>query len=94
MTKPLAPALRSKIVRYLLLQWRPDLIAAEVHCHVATVYRIQESLMIYGTPFRPQFRPKGGPRKNIACACACCFFCFLSFFGLEIPNMHTCIAEQ
>lgn len=63
MTKPLAPALRSKIVRYLLLHWRPDLIANEVHCHVATVYRIQESLFIYGTPFRPQLRPHGAPRK-------------------------------
>ena len=63
MTKPLAPALRSKIVRYILLQWRPDLIAAEVHCHVATVYRIYESLFIYKTPFKPQIRPKGRPRK-------------------------------
>lgn len=62
MTKPLAPALRSKIVRYLLLHWLPDLIASDVHCHVATVFHIQESLFIYGTPFRPQLRPKGAPR--------------------------------
>ena len=50
-------------MRYLLLHWRPDLIANEVHYHIATVYRIQESLFIYDTPFRPQFRPKEAPRK-------------------------------
>lgn len=62
-TGPLPPTLRARILRFLLLHWRPDTIALEVHCHVSTVYRIEESLFIYGSPFRPQFRPKGAPRR-------------------------------
>ena len=58
----LPPHIRSRIVRYLLLHWRPDNIAEEVHCHIATVYRIQENLFVYGSAYRPQFRPKGAPR--------------------------------
>ena len=63
MTGPLAPALRSKILRLLLLHWTPPAIAEEVHCHRNTVYTMQENLFMYGSPFRPQFRPKGAPRK-------------------------------
>ncbi len=63
MTGPLAPTLRSKILRLLLLHWRPDAIAEEVHCHFTTVYRFQENLFMYGSPFRSQFRSKGAPRK-------------------------------
>ncbi len=63
MTGQLAPALRSKILRLLLLHWRPDVIAEEVHCHFTTVYRIQKNLFIYGSSFRPQFRSKDAPRK-------------------------------
>ncbi len=63
MTDPLAPTLRSKILRLLLLHWRSDAIAEEVHCHFTTVYRIQENLFMYGSPFRSQFRFKGAPRK-------------------------------
>ena len=63
MTDQLAPALRSKILRLLLLHWRPDVIAEEVHCHFTTVYRFQENLFMYGSSFKPQFRLKGAPRK-------------------------------
>ena len=63
MPGPLPASLRSKIIRLLLLQWRPDTIAEEVHCCTATVYSMQESLFIYGSAYRPQFRPKGAPRK-------------------------------
>lgn len=59
----LPPVIRSQIVRYLLLHWRPDAIADNVNCSTRTVYNIQENLFMYGSPFRPQFRPKGGPRK-------------------------------
>ncbi len=53
----------SKILRLLLLHWAPWAIAEEVHCCPATVYNIQENLFMYKSPFRPQFRPKGAPRK-------------------------------
>jgi len=59
----IAPALRAQIVRYLLRAWRPDAIAKAVGCGVSTVYLIQANLSIYGSPFRPQSRPKGCPRK-------------------------------
>ncbi len=63
MTGPLAPALRSKILRLLLLHWIPLVIAEEVHCHRNIVYTMQENLFMYDSSFRPQFRPKGAPRK-------------------------------
>ena len=63
MPGPLPASLRSKILRLLLLQWAPWAIAEEVHCCPATVYNIQENLFMYNSPFRPQFRPKGAPRK-------------------------------
>ena len=34
MPDALPPALRSRILRLLQLHWRPDAIAAEVHCGV------------------------------------------------------------
>ncbi len=63
MPGPLPASLRSKILRLLLLHWAPWAIAEEVHCCPATVYNIQENLFMYNSPFRPQFRPKGAPRK-------------------------------
>ncbi len=65
MPRPLSASLRSRILRLLLLHWCPKAIAEEVHCHFDTVYRIQENLFMYGSPFRPQFRPKGAPRKIV-----------------------------
>ena len=62
MTGQLAPALRSKILRLLLLHWTPFAIAEEVHCHRNTVYTMQENLFMYDSPFRPQLRPKGPPK--------------------------------
>ncbi len=51
MTKPLPSSLRGQIFRLLLLQWRPDDIAKVVHCHKTTVYRMQQSLFIWGAPY-------------------------------------------
>ena len=62
-THGLPAIIRSKILRLLLLNWRPGAIADEVHCHASTVYRILENLYIYGTPSRPHRCPLGGPRK-------------------------------
>ena len=45
------------------VSFAPWAIAEEVHCCPATVYNIQENLFMYNSPFRPQFRPKGAPRK-------------------------------
>ena len=59
----LPPTIRARIVRLLLLQWRPDAIANAVNCGISTVYLIQQNLFVYGTPFRPVFRPAGAPRK-------------------------------
>ena len=53
----------SQIFRYLLLHWKPDAIVETVHCCVKTVYNIEENLFMYGSPYRLQFRSKGGPRK-------------------------------
>ena len=50
---PLLASIHSKIIRYLLLYWRPDAIAAEVHCGLLMVYFIQKNLFIYGFPCRP-----------------------------------------
>ncbi len=44
MTDQLALTLRSKILRLLLLHWRSDVIAEEVHCHFTTVYRIRPAV--------------------------------------------------
>jgi transposase len=63
MVAPIPLSIRSKIVRYLLLNWRPDAIVKEVHCSPATVYNVQQNLFIYGQPNRPHFHPIGGPRR-------------------------------
>jgi len=63
MTGPLPAAIRSRIVRLLLLHWQPAVIAEEIHCCSRTVYSILENLFMYSSPFKPQFRPKGAPRK-------------------------------
>jgi len=63
MTGPLPPSLRARILRFLLLGWRPNAIALEVHYGIRVVYNIEENLFIYGSSFRPQFRPKGALRK-------------------------------
>ncbi len=55
--------MRSRIVRYLLLHWSPKAIADEVHCGIWTVQTIRENIFIYESPFRPQTRKRGGPRK-------------------------------
>ena len=62
MTGPLPAALRSRILRLLQLNWRPDAIAAEVHCSVRTIYRMQENIFMFGSPFAPHRRQTGRPR--------------------------------
>ena len=63
MTDQLASTLRSKILRLLLLHWRSDVIAEEVHCHFTTVYRFQKNLFMYDSSFRSQFRFKDASWK-------------------------------
>ncbi len=63
MTGSLPAAIRSKILRLLLLHWRPKDIAEEVHCHFDIVYRIQKNLFMYDSSFRSQFRLKEASRK-------------------------------
>ena len=63
MGAPIPTSMRSKIVRYLLLHWRPDAIAAEVHCCVTTVYAVQSNLFIYGSSCRLNIRQKDAPRR-------------------------------
>ena len=65
MTGPLPAAIRSRIVRLLLLHWQPPAIAEEVHCCPRTVYSIRENIFMYSSPFKPQFRPKGGPPQGV-----------------------------
>jgi hypothetical protein len=50
----LSSFIQFKIVRYLLLHWRLNAIAAEVHCHVYVVYKIQTNLFIYEQLIRSQ----------------------------------------
>ena len=61
----LPPAIRSRIIRYLLLHWKPEIIAVEVHCSLRTVYSIQESLFIWDSLFQPSFRPQSRSRNVI-----------------------------
>ena len=58
MTGPLPAAIRSRIVRLLLLHWQPAAIVEEVHCCPRTVYSILENLFMYSSPFKSQFRLK------------------------------------
>lgn len=59
----LPTSMRSKIVRYLLLHWRSDVIAAEVHCNTAIVYNIQFNLFIYDSSCPPKTRRKNASRR-------------------------------
>jgi hypothetical protein len=63
---PLDPLRRAKTVRYLLLRWRPEDIAREVHCHAHTIYNMRRSLWLYGSPSRPFRHTVGCPRKMTA----------------------------
>jgi len=56
-------ALRSRIVRYLLVHWRPQAIVNEIHYGFSTIYEIQQNMLVYESSFRSQIRSKGGPRK-------------------------------
>jgi hypothetical protein len=38
------PARHAKVLRYLLLGWRPDEIAREIHYHVDTIYEMRANL--------------------------------------------------
>jgi len=68
MPEPLSASLRSRILRLLLLHWCFKAIVEEVHCHFDIVYRIQENLFMYDSPFRSQFRLKDASRKIVKIA--------------------------
>lgn len=66
MPAPLPAAIRLSVTRFLLLHWRPDAIAAELHISPASVYRIQENWFIYGAPNPPRLRGKGGGTPRVS----------------------------
>ncbi len=63
MTGSLTSALRSKILRLLLLHWILLVIVEEIHCHRNIVYTMQENLFMYDSFFKSQFRSKSALRK-------------------------------
>ncbi len=68
MTGPLPAAIRSRIVRLLLLHWQSLAIVEEVHCCPRTMYSIRENIFMYSSSFKSQFRPKEAPRKMFKAA--------------------------
>ncbi len=52
-----------KIVRYLLMHWRSNAIAAEVHCCVVIVYRVQINLFVYEQSIRSKFHLKDSSHR-------------------------------
>jgi hypothetical protein len=52
-----------KIVRYLLLHWRSNVIAAEVHCNLIIVYKVQINLCVYEQSIRFKFSFKKASRR-------------------------------
>ncbi len=58
MIDPLSAAIRSRIVRLLLLHWQFLVIVEEVHCCSRTMYSIQENIFMYLSSFKSQFRLK------------------------------------
>jgi hypothetical protein len=55
--------INSKIVRYLLLHWRSNVIAAEVYCYLVTVYKVQINLFVYEQSVRLKFHFKDSSRR-------------------------------
>ena len=63
MPVPLDPFLRAKAVRYLLLGWRLQAIADEIHCSLKLIYDIQMNMWRFeSSPTRPRLRKTGRPR--------------------------------
>jgi len=56
---------RARILRYLLLGWRPHAIAEECNVGERTVYNIEENLFRYGSIVKPRYRMLGRPSKCI-----------------------------
>ena len=52
-----------RILRFLMLGWRPDVIASECRVHFVTVYRMRSNLAMYGGPRAPQLRRLGRTRR-------------------------------
>ena len=48
------PSIWAKIVRYLLLCWRSNVIVREIACYLVIVYRIQKNLFLYDDSCRFQ----------------------------------------
>lgn len=50
----------------LLSHWKPDAVAADIHCHTSTIYEIERTRQMYGTPYRPpEVLQKRGRKKAI-----------------------------
>jgi hypothetical protein len=55
--------IRTKIVRYLLLNWRLDAIVKKIHCSLVTIYKVQQNLFIYEQFARSHFHSKEVSRR-------------------------------
>lgn len=62
-SRSLSRQLRTRILRLLLLGWSPHAIAADCRVHLATVYRLTDNLLRYGSIRAPGYRKLGRPRK-------------------------------
>jgi hypothetical protein len=52
-----------KIVRYLLLHWRSNAIAAEFHCDLIIVYKVQINIFVYKQSIRLKSHFKDSSRR-------------------------------
>ncbi|KAL8799946.1 MAG: hypothetical protein Q9182_005516 [Xanthomendoza sp. 2 TL-2023] len=59
----LPTAICTKLVRYLLLKWTPDAIAAELNVGRSTVYELEGNIYRYGSSKRPPRAAKGRSSK-------------------------------
>jgi transposase len=57
----LDPPRRAKAVRLIHLGWRPDAIAAEIHCTTQTIYNMRNNMWIHNSPTAPRLRTIGRP---------------------------------
>ena len=62
-SRGLSRQLRTRILRLVLLGWSPHAIAADCHVHLATVYKLTNNLLQYGSIKAPGYRKLGRPRN-------------------------------
>jgi transposase len=62
-SRGLSRQLRTRILRLILLGWSPHAIAADCRVHLATVYKLTNNLLRYGSIKVPGYHKLGQPRK-------------------------------